>query len=96
MVKRLHSALPLLVLLACGLIPLTAAAELVTYTEVFTASGTVNGTPFDGAVTFTYTSDSTLVYECGAPIFCTPTGTASFSHTGNRCRCVHRSLLCFR
>lgn len=82
MTKRLSSVLPVLVLLACGLIPLTAAAGPITYTEVFTASGTVNGTPFDGTVTFTYTSDTTLVYECGSPIFCTPQGTASFSIQG--------------
>jgi|NGEPerStandDraft_6_1074524.scaffolds.fasta_scaffold91077_2 hypothetical protein len=82
--QRVHSVLPVLVL-AFGLIPLTAAAGPITYTEAFTATGTVNGTPFDGAVTFTLSTDTTLVFgNCLglSGIFCTPDGTASFSIQG--------------
>jgi PEP-CTERM motif len=85
MTKRLHSVLPVLVLLACGLIPLKAVAGPITYTATFTAAGTVNGNPFDAVVTFTLSSDTTLVFgNCdGVPgIFCTPNGVAGVSIQG--------------
>jgi PEP-CTERM motif len=85
MTKRLHSVLPVLVLLACGLVPLKAVAGPITYTATFTAAGTVNGNPFDAVVTFTLSSDTTLVFgNCdGVPgIFCTPNGVAGVSIQG--------------
>jgi len=85
MAKTLHCVLFVLVVLACSLIPLTATAGPITYTASFTASGTVNGTPFDGAVTFTLSSDTTLVFgncDGSSGIFCTPNGTATFSIQG--------------
>jgi hypothetical protein len=81
MTKRLYSVLPVLVLLACGLIPLTAAAGPITFTESFTAAGTVNGNPFDGNVMFSLTSDTTLIIQEGS-IFLTPAGTASVTIQG--------------
>ena len=50
MTKTLHRVLGVLAVLAIGLLPLTATAGSITYTESFMASGTVNGTPFDGNV----------------------------------------------
>ena len=54
MTKRMHSVLSVIVLLACGLIPMTAAAGPITYTETFNATGTVNGNPFDGTAIFQF------------------------------------------
>ena len=85
MTKRLLSALPVFVLLVCGLIPMTSAAGPITYTETFTATGTVNGNPFDGTVMFTLSSDTTLVFgNCDgvSGIFCTPSGVAGVSIQG--------------
>src|SRR5271166_559537 len=85
MARPLHCVLLVLVVLACSLIPLTATAGPITYPASFTASGTVNGTPFDGAVTFTLSSDTTLVFgncDGSSGIFCTPNGTATFSIQG--------------
>ncbi|MGA3317720.1 MAG: PEP-CTERM sorting domain-containing protein [Candidatus Korobacteraceae bacterium] len=81
MTKKLHSVLPVLVLLACGLIPLTAAAGPITFTESFTAAGTVNGNPFDANVIFSLTTDTTLITG-GGGIFLTPAGVASVTIQG--------------
>ncbi len=81
MTKKLHSLLPVLVLLACGLIPLTAAAGPITFTESFTAAGTVNGNPFDANVTFSLSTDTTLITG-GGGLFLTPDGVASFTIQG--------------
>lgn len=84
MATRVERLLLMLVLLACGLVPLTASAGSITFTESFMASGTVNGTPFDGDVTFTLTSDTNLIIgNCGGSgIYCTPNGTATFNIQG--------------
>jgi PEP-CTERM motif len=85
MTRTQHPLLFVLVVLACSLIPLTATAGPITYAETFNASGTVNGTPFDTVVTFTFNSDTTLVFgNCdGVPgIFCTPNGVAGVSIQG--------------
>lgn len=74
-----------LVLLACGLAPLTATADPITYSEIFMASGTVNGNPFNAQVTFSFSTDTTLVFgNCDGigGIFCTPNSTASVSIAG--------------
>ncbi len=81
MTKKLHSLLPVLVLLACGLIPLTAAAGPITFTESFTAAGTVNGNPFDANVTFSLSTDTTLITG-GGGLFLTPDGVASVTIQG--------------
>jgi hypothetical protein len=81
MTKRLRSVIPVLVLLACGLLPLTAAAGPITFIESFTASGTVNGNPFDANVTFSFSTDTTLITGSGG-VFLTPDGTASVSIQG--------------
>ena len=85
MATTLRRALLVLLALTCSLIPLTATAGPITYTGSFTATGTVNGTPFDGNVQFILSSDTTLVFgNCNSVsgIFCTPNGTASFSIQG--------------
>jgi hypothetical protein len=76
MTKKLRLALPVLVLLACGLIPLTAAAEPITFTESFAASGTVNGNAFNANVMFSLSTDTTLITGSGG-LFLTPAGVAS-------------------
>jgi hypothetical protein len=81
MTKKLYSVLPVLVLLACGLIPLTAAAGPITFTESFNASGTVNGNAFNANVMFSLTSDTTLIIQEG-DLFLTPAGTASVTIQG--------------
>jgi hypothetical protein len=50
-----------LVLLACWLTPLNAVAGSITFTESFIATGSVNGTPFDTNVTFSLTTDTSLI-----------------------------------
>jgi len=85
MAKGLLCVLFIFVGLACGLFPLTSTAGTIVYEESFTAAGTVNGTPFDGTVTFMFRSDTTLVFgdcEGTAGMFCTPNGVASFSIQG--------------
>ncbi len=85
MATTLRRALLVLLALTCSLIPLTATAGPITYTGSFTATGTVNGTPFDGNVQFILSSDTTLVFgNCDgvSGIFCTPAGTATFSIQG--------------
>jgi hypothetical protein len=85
MATTLYRALIVLVALTCSLIPLTSTAEPITYIASFTATGTVNGTPFDGNVQFMLSSDTTLVFgNCDgiSGIFCTPSGTATFSIQG--------------
>lgn len=81
MTKKLYALLPVLVLLACGLIPLTAAAGPITFTESFTAAGTVNGNPFDANVTFSLSTDTTLISGSGG-LFLTPDGVASVTIQG--------------
>ena len=74
-----------LLLLACGLMPLTAIAGPINYTETFMASGTVNGSPFDAQVTFSFSTDTSLIFgNClgFGGLFCTPNGTASVSIAG--------------
>jgi PEP-CTERM motif len=85
MTKTLHRVLCVLALLVIGLLPTMATAGPITYTESFTASGTVNGTPFNGNVMFSLTSDTSLVFgNCDgvSGIFCTPTTTAMVSIQG--------------
>jgi hypothetical protein len=81
MTTRKYSVLPVLVLLACSLIPLTAAAGPITFTESFTASGTVNGNPFDGNVMFSLSTDTSLITG-GGGLFVTPDGVASVTIQG--------------
>ena len=81
MTPRPLSVLPVVVLLACSLIPLTAAAEPITFTESFNATGTVNGNPFDANVIFSLTTDTTLITG-GGGIFLTPDGVASVTIQG--------------
>jgi hypothetical protein len=85
MTKTLHRVLWVLALFAFGLLPMIATAGPITYTETFTASGTVNGSPFDGTVMLSLTSDTTLVFgNCDgvSGIFCTPNTMATFSIQG--------------
>jgi hypothetical protein len=85
MTKTLHRVLCVLALLGFGLLPTIAAAGSLTYTETFTASGTVNGSPFDGTVMFSLTSDTSLVFgNCGgvSGVFCTPNTMATVSIQG--------------
>lgn len=56
-----------LALLVCGLAPLTAVAGPITFTESFMASGTVNGNPFDANVTFSLTTDTSLINSGETP-----------------------------
>jgi hypothetical protein len=77
----MYSVLPVLVLLVCGLIPLTAAAGPITFTESFTATGTVNGNPFDGNVMFSLSTDTSLITG-GGGLFVTPDGVASVTIQG--------------
>ena len=81
MTPRLLSVLPVVVLLACSLIPLTAVAEPITFTESFNATGTVNGNPFDANVMFSLTTDTTLITGSGG-LFLTPAGVASVTIQG--------------
>jgi hypothetical protein len=81
MTRRLLSVLPVVVLLACSLIPLTAAAEPITFTESFNATGTVNGNPFDANVIFSLITDTTLITGSGG-LFVTPDGVASVTIQG--------------
>ncbi len=83
--RTVRRLLPLLALLACTLVPLTAMAGSITYTESFTASGTVNGTPFDTVVSFTMTADPSQVFgNCDGVggLYCTPNGTAGVTIQG--------------
>lgn len=85
MARILNRPLLLLVLSVCALTPLTAFAGSITYTESFDASGTVNGTPFDGMVTFSLTSDTgSIMSNCdGIPgVYCTPNTMATFTIQG--------------
>ena len=85
MTRRLHRVVLTLAVLLLGLLPLTAVAGSITYTESFMASGTVNGSPFSGDVSFTFTSDTTqIMSNCfgASGLFCTPNGTAGVSIQG--------------
>jgi hypothetical protein len=87
MTNMLQRRLALAVLLAFALVPIAASAVTITYTESFNATGTANGNPFNGTVTFTLTSDTSLVFSncdgLGSNVFCTPQNlTASFSIQG--------------
>jgi hypothetical protein len=85
MTKTLHRVLWVLALFAFGLLPTIATAGPITYTETFTASGTVNGSPFDGTVMLSLTSDTNLVFgNCGGSpgTFCTPNAMATVSIQG--------------
>jgi hypothetical protein len=86
MTNILRRLLPLAVLLAFGLIPIVASAATITYTESFTGIGTANGNPFNGTVTFTLTSNTSLVFSncdgLGPNVFCTPNGVAGVSIQG--------------
>jgi hypothetical protein len=85
MATTLRRALLVLLALTCSLIPLAATAGPITYIGSFTATGTVNGTPFDGNVQFMLSSDTTLIFgNCDgiSGIFCTPSGTATFTIQG--------------
>jgi hypothetical protein len=62
--------------------PLRATADTITYTETFLASGTVNGRPFNGQVSFGSTTQTGLIFTCDLCvdiILSTPPGTASVS-----------------
>lgn len=83
--RTVRRLLPMLALLVCSLVPLTAMAGSITYTESFTASGTVNGTPFDTVVSFTMTADPNQVFgNCDGQggIYCTPNGIAGVTIQG--------------
>ncbi|MGB8887049.1 MAG: PEP-CTERM sorting domain-containing protein [Candidatus Korobacteraceae bacterium] len=85
MTKTLRRVLWVLALFAFGWLPTIATAGPITYTETFTASGTVNGSPFDGTVMFSLTSDTTLVFgNCDgiSGVFCTPNTMATVSIQG--------------
>ena len=56
--RALHRVAVAIALLCISLLPMMATADSITYTSSFMASGTVNGTPFDGNVTFSLTSDT--------------------------------------
>ena len=74
-----------LVVLSCSLMPLTAVADPITYIATFMASGTLNGNPFDAQVTFTLSSDTSLVFngcDGSGSIYCTPNTTAMVSIQG--------------
>src|ERR1039457_6469964 len=60
MTKISHGLLCLLVLLACGLIPLTPTAGPITFTESFMAGGTAHTLPLNGNVNLTFTTDTSL------------------------------------
>jgi len=81
---RLRTCLTALALSACCLAPSIAASQAITYTESFDASGTVNGSPFNGLVTFSLTSNvNQIMSNCsGSGIYCTPDETASFTIQG--------------
>jgi hypothetical protein len=83
--KTSRSRLFALALLTCCLTPLIVTAQSITYTETFDASGTVNGSPFDGMVTFSLSSTvSQIMGTCMGigGLYCTPDTTATFSIQG--------------
>jgi hypothetical protein len=85
MTSRLNRVALTLAVLLVGLLPLTAAAGSITYTESFMATGTVNGNPFSGNVSFTFLSDTNQIIDNCLGIgglFCTPNGTAGVSIQG--------------
>lgn len=72
-------------LVAFCLTPLIATAQSITYTETFDAAGTVNGSPFDGLVTFSLSSTvGQIMGNCMGfgGLYCTPDTTATFSIQG--------------
>jgi hypothetical protein len=61
----------------------TARAESITYTEQFTASGSLNGTSFSNAqVTFTFTGDTANVTSLGGGLLVNETGTTTVNVAG--------------